>query len=289
MPKVSIVIRTKNEERYIAQTLDMLIAQKEKDFEIIIVDSGSTDGTLDIVKKYDVKLIEIKPEEFTYGYALNIGAEAASGKYLLNLSAHAIPIGADFLNRFLENFNEPQLAGVYARQIPLPEANPLVAREYLSCYTDERKIQKDNHKTKSLVSEANIFFSNVCAMIRKDIWSRFRFDETLPYCEDWEWVRRIQQAGYYVVYEPKVMVYHSHNEPLRQIYRRAQKEAMARKRLNPQFKMSLLGLLLGCKSQVVADIIFLLSNKNLRWLFYSPFYRFAKSYGYYTGYREEKS
>jgi GT2 family glycosyltransferase len=264
------------------------------------VDSGSTDKTLDIVKNYDVKLIEIKPEEFTYGYALNIGAEVANGEYLLNLSAHAIPIGADFLNRFLENFNEPKLAGVYARQIPLPEANPLVVQDYLSCYTDERKIQKDN-----------IFFSNVCAMIQKDIWNRFRFDETLSYCEDWEWVRRIQQAGYYVVYEPKVMVYHSHNETLRQIYRRAQKEAMARKRLNPQSRMSLPGVLLSCKSQVMADIVYLLSkgrkflsvsydgtflfkrkvwNKNrLRWIFYSPFYRFARSYGYYTGYREEKS
>ena len=92
MSKISIVIRTKNEEKYLAQTLDMLIAQKEMDFEIIIVDSGSTDRTLDIIKNYHVKLIEIKPEEFTYGYALNIGAEAASGEYLLNLSAHAIPI-----------------------------------------------------------------------------------------------------------------------------------------------------------------------------------------------------
>lgn len=279
MSKISIVIRTKNEEKYLAQTLDMLIAQKEKDFEIIIVDSGSTDKTLDIVQNYDVKLIEIKPEEFTYGYALNLGAEVSSGKYLLNLSAHAIPIGTSFLNRFLENFNEPKLVGVYGRQIPLPEANPLVVRDYLSCYTDERKIQKDN-----------IFFSNVCAMIRKDIWSRFRFDETLPYCEDWEWVRRIQQAGYYVVYDPTVMVYHSHNEPLRQIYRRSKKEAMAKKRLKPQLRGSLPGVLFSCKSQVIADIIFLLSNKNrLRWIFYSPFYRFAKSYGYYTGYRKEKS
>jgi len=277
MSKFSIVIRTKNEEKYLAQTLDMLIAQKERDVEIIIVDSGSTDKTLDIVKNYDVKLIEIKSEEFTYGYALNIGAEAAGGEYLLNLSAHAIPIGADFLNRFLENFNEPKLAGVYARQIPLPEANPLVVRDYLSCYTDERKIQKDN-----------IFFSNVCAMIRKDIWSKFRFDEILPYCEDWEWVRRLQQAGYYVVYDPTVMVYHSHNEPIRQIYRRSKKEAMAKKRLEPQLRRSLPGVLFSCKSQVIADIVYLVSNKNrLRWIFYSPFYRFAKSYGYYTGYREE--
>ena len=66
MPKTSIILRTKNEEKWVGECLKRLSEQTYRDFEIIAVDSGSTDRTLEIVKNFDVKLFQIRPEEFSY-------------------------------------------------------------------------------------------------------------------------------------------------------------------------------------------------------------------------------
>ena len=84
--ETSIIIRTKNEEKWIGKVLEVLMQQSYKDFEIIVVDSGSTDRTLEIVKKYPIKLIEIPQKDFTYPYALNVGCKSANAatKYFQN-------------------------------------------------------------------------------------------------------------------------------------------------------------------------------------------------------------
>ena len=79
---VSIVIRTKNEEELIEVVLKSIKTQTYTDYEIILVDSGSTDLTVEIAKKYGCKILNIKPEEFTFGYAINYGFENSKGDYL---------------------------------------------------------------------------------------------------------------------------------------------------------------------------------------------------------------
>lgn len=84
-PTVSFVIRTKNEGKFIGKVLGLLQKQTYQNFEIIIVDSGSTDRTLEAVKKFRVKLIKIKPQDFNYSYALNLGISNAKGIYIYAL------------------------------------------------------------------------------------------------------------------------------------------------------------------------------------------------------------
>src|SRR3972149_2256963 len=111
LPKASIVIRTKNEARLLPSCLEMILKQSAGPEEIIFVDSGSTDGSIGIIETFISeyrlgKLIRIKPEEFTYGRALNLGCELASGDILVSLSAHAIPVSPEWLVSLLRYFSD---------------------------------------------------------------------------------------------------------------------------------------------------------------------------------------
>ena len=115
---VSIVIRTKNEAHFIGETLKRIQEQNfDGNYEIIIVDSGSTDSTVEIVRKYGVRLVEISEKEFTYGRSLNVGASSARHDVIVNLSAHAIPKESTWLKRLTSAFSDDNVAGVYGRQL----------------------------------------------------------------------------------------------------------------------------------------------------------------------------
>jgi glycosyltransferase involved in cell wall biosynthesis len=87
-PVASIIIRAKNEEALVGEVLTAVYEQTFRDFEVILVDSGSTDRTVEIARTFPIKIVEIRPEEFTYGRALNIGCKAAQGQFLVFVSAH---------------------------------------------------------------------------------------------------------------------------------------------------------------------------------------------------------
>ena len=122
----SVVIRAKNEARDIGDTLAMIYRQEGVgEVEVIVVDSGSTDGTQDIVRRFAAQLIEIPPATFTYGRALNIGIAAAHADIVVSLSAHSLPAHERWLANLVRNFADSRVAGVYGRQIPRPNATPL--------------------------------------------------------------------------------------------------------------------------------------------------------------------
>jgi hypothetical protein len=101
---VSIVIRSKNEERFIGEVLEGLFGQEfGGTFEVIILDSGSRDGTLEIARKFPVAVYSMSPEEFTFGRALNRGAQIAKGDYVVYLSAHCTPVDQEWLIRLLQS------------------------------------------------------------------------------------------------------------------------------------------------------------------------------------------
>ena len=124
-PNVSVVIRAKNEARFIGQTLAAIFDPAAlAPRQVVVVDSGSSDGTLEIVRAFPTTLIQIRSEEFTYGYALNVGVANVDAEIVATLSAHSLPAGPDWLRRLTQPFAQPRVAGVYGRQ--LPRANPTV-------------------------------------------------------------------------------------------------------------------------------------------------------------------
>ena len=117
MPETSIIIRTLNEVKHLGNLLEAIKKQAYRHSEVIVVDSGSSDGTLDVAREHGVTLIEIPSRDFTFGYALNVGCEAARGKYLVFISAHVLPRDERWLSEMVAPFKDPKVAMVYGRQM----------------------------------------------------------------------------------------------------------------------------------------------------------------------------
>jgi rhamnosyltransferase len=224
VPEVSIVIRTKNEAAKIGDCLTALLAQDTvRRCEILVIDSGSTDGTLDICRRFPVRLHEIPPQAFNYGRALNLGARLARGRFFVSFTAHTVPLDDGWLERLLMHFDrDERVAGVYSREVPWPDTSPLeAARLHLRFPFQKRtfsleEMPKEEDRKRLLQT---VLFSNVASATLRKLVLRFPFPE-LSYAEDRAWAKIMLQQGYRIVYEPAAQVYHSHNETLPAYYRR---------------------------------------------------------------------
>ncbi|MCM8761446.1 MAG: glycosyltransferase, partial [Candidatus Omnitrophica bacterium] len=197
--KVSIIVRTKNEERWISQCLAGVFEQDYRDFEVIIVDNKSTDKTIEKAKAFAVTRI-LTCDEYLPGKALNIGMRTAEGEMLVCLSGHCIPVNRSWLTCLVSSLEgDPSIAGVYGRQEPLDFTSDSDKRDLALIFGLDRKIQiKDS------------FFHNANSIIRKAIWEKIPFDETVTNIEDRVWAKQVLSAGYKIVYEPEASVYHYH-------------------------------------------------------------------------------
>lgn len=197
-PQVSFVIRTKNEARFIGKVLKYLYQQTFKNFEVIIVDSGSTDRTLEIVKKFPVKIIKIKPEDFNFSWALNLGISKSKGEIIGIISGHSIPASNDWLKNGIVNFEDQKIAGVTGctSSNPLPFLwRPLGFLDFIFYKARAEFIPN---------------MTNTAALICKRMWEIYPFDETLPGAEDYDWGSEMIARGYKVVRDKKFSAYHSH-------------------------------------------------------------------------------
>jgi rhamnosyltransferase len=195
--KVSIIIRAKNEERWIGACLKAISEQTIQDYEVILIDNQSTDKTVAKASRYNVRLITLS--EFLPGHAINVGVRASSGEFIVCLSAHCIPKDKFWLENLLRNFDDPLVAGVYGRQEPLAQTSPKDKRDLLITFGLDRRIQvKDS------------FFHNANSMIRRSVWNAIPFDETVSNIEDRVWGQKIISQGYKIAYEPEASVFHYH-------------------------------------------------------------------------------
>jgi rhamnosyltransferase len=213
---VSVVIRAKNEAAAIGETLERVHAQVgAPELEVIVVDSGSKDGTLDIAQQFPVRLIEIPPASFTYGRALNLGIAAARGEFVVALSAHSTPVDDRWLANLVDPFRDSTIGAVYGRHVPRSNATKLeLFGMWLSGVTSSAPRRQ----------ERDMMFSNANGAFRRGLALQHPFDERLPGAEDLAWADWIERQGWAVYYQPTAAVYHSHGEPLRHLLRRMAKD-----------------------------------------------------------------
>lgn len=214
---VSVVIRAKNEAQFIGETLAALLrADAAQPDAVVVVDSGSTDATVDIVRTFpQVTLLHIRPEDFTYGYALNLGVAHAETDIVATLSAHSLPADDAWLEEMIKPFVVARVAGVYGRQRPRANATTLerLGMRLTGVLSDKPRLLRDRP-----------LFSNANGAFRRSLWLDHPFDETLGGAEDIAWVRTMQERGYAIAYQPTAVVYHSHGEPLWRQVRRASRD-----------------------------------------------------------------
>jgi len=212
----SIVVRAKNEAHAVGETLERVHQQVGvQPFEVIVVDDGSTDGTVDIVREFAVQLIAIPAGSFTYGRALNIGIRAARGEFVVALSAHSLPADGQWLANLLAPFRDPTVGAAYGRHLPRANATKLeLFGMWLSGVMSEVPRRQ----------ERDMMFSNANGAFRRGLALEHPFDELLPGAEDLAWADWIERQGWAVYYQPSAAVYHSHGESLPRLMRRMVKD-----------------------------------------------------------------
>ena len=276
-PSVAIVIRTKDEERFIGETLAAVSNQSTAPDEIIVIDSGSKDRTLHIAGQFKTDIIEIDASHFTYGGALNVGFARAESDILVSLSADAKPVDTEWLERLIAPFEDPSVAGVYGRQIPRPGTVLSERRDMLKCYGTRRLDKSDDY-----------FFSNVNSAVRRQVWEEVRFDETVPCAEDWDWAKRVQKLGHIIRYEPGAAVIHSHNYSFVHIYRRAADVAFGAASLDSTLRMNLANVLGEVIKETARDVRFGMRMGSGFACFLPLMYRIASALGRYQGLRKAR-
>ena len=189
----SIIIRTKNEEKWIDICLHKIFEQIKVNFEVILIDNNSTDKT----KKYPIRIFKIN--KFFPGKAINLGTEKSRGKYVVCLSAHCVPENNLWLYSLVKNLKEKKIAAVYGKQKPLPYSSSFDKRDLYNTFGDDKRIQKKD-----------TFFHNANSAFKKIIWKKYKFDNKTPHIEDRIWASLVTKKKYNIVYEPKASVFHWH-------------------------------------------------------------------------------
>lgn len=257
-PLCSIVIRTLNEGRYLAQLLDGVRQQSYPAacVETIVVDSGSTDNTLAIAEQYGCRIVKIRREEFSFGRSLNVGCEAALGHVLVFVSGHCVPASAEWLWELVKPLRDESVGVTYGRQIGGPETR-FSEHSLFQKYFPEHA---DNGQSPYFCNNANSAFRTEC-------WRRVRFDETLTGLEDMHTAKKLTQAGFRVVYVPQAPVYHYHHEKWRQVRRRYEREAIALREIMPEVHVHWHDALRYFAAGVLGDYARALSLKCLHRVF----------------------
>jgi glycosyltransferase involved in cell wall biosynthesis len=204
---ISFVVRTLNEAAFLGRLFDVLRAQQDIaiETEVIVVDSGSLDRTVEIARRYGATVFEVeKGRHFDYAKALNAGISRSRGELIAIVSAHAIPCSNDWLCRMVEHFEDQRVAGVYCRQLPWPNAYWREATRLARMFGD------DSITFTQASAPSEVPFSNAASCIRRSVWNEQPFE--LPCAEDIEWATRAVRRGFTIIYESRVAVFHSHDE-----------------------------------------------------------------------------
>lgn len=272
----SIVIRAYNEEKHIGRLLEGIRHQTLKDVEIILVDSGSTDNTVSIAESFDVRIVKIAPDEFTFGRSLNFGIRAASHALIVIASAHVYPVYHDWLESLLRPFEDERVALTYGKQRGPEYAKYSEQQIFYQWYPDLSKPKQDT-----------AFCNNANAAIRRHLWEKYKYDETLTGLEDIAWAKWAKEQGYEIAYVADGEVVHVHNETPRGVFNRSRREAMAFKKIYPESHFSIYDFLRLTTANILSDLWHAARErslwKNLASIFW---FRLLQFYGTRIGYRE---
>jgi rhamnosyltransferase len=285
MVSLSMIIRCKNEEPYIGKTLEQIFSQRiDVPYEVIIVDSGSTDRTLEIARGYAVNILRIPPESFTFGYALNYGIQRAQGTIIVNLSAHCVPTDERWLKELVAPIMISKASATFGRQVAVKGVNAF------------EEVSLDKHFPEHAgIKDGRVPFSNSnCAFLKK-LWIEQKFDEELSSWEDYLWYYLLKDR-YIFQYCPKGAVYHTHAFSLKAIEKRAYIDGKAFKLIRKKYNIDFLeGICHTLRSKInilFNDIKFHVTifgkEGYIKYIFVVPIVRFLAYRAYWNGYNSIK-
>jgi glycosyltransferase involved in cell wall biosynthesis len=273
--QISIIIRAYNEEEQIGRLLSGILQQSIAEFEIILVDSGSTDATVAIASRYPVKIVHISPEEFTFGRSLNLGISHAGGEILVFVSAHVYPVYTNWLALLVAPFDDPRVALTYGKQRGNAESKFSENQFFAKWYPDQ-----------STHNQPHPFCNNANAAVRRTLWEQKPYDENLTGLEDLAWAKWAQDQNYQIAYVAEAEIIHVHRETPKKVYNRYRREAMAFKQIFPEETFTLGNFLRLWTTNTVSDLWHATRQKVLTANFRTIlWFRLMQFWGTYQGYR----
>ena len=281
MKKISIIIRTLNEAKYLPELLEGIKQQllPEISVETIIVDSGSKDETINIAKNHNCKIVHIAKSEFSFGKSLNIGCEAANGEILVFVSGHCVPVDINWIKNLINPILKGKACYVYGRQ---------VGRD-TTMFSEERVFSKFFPED-GRYNSPSYFCNNANSAIKKTIWLKYKFNEEVTGLEDLELGKRLTENSCKIEYSNESCVYHIHNESWIKIKNRYERETLAFLNFEPSMKLSFFEVIKGFLLSLLDDLSsegFKL--KILHKIMSILYYRSAQYVGYWLGNKRGKN
>lgn len=221
----SIVIRTLDEARYLGDLLASISRQRAPglDVEVVVVDSGSTDGTLEIARRHGCVITHIRREEFSFGRSLNRGCDVARGDVLVMISGHCVPADEGWLHALCRPIVDGMVDYAYGKQVGGPDSRFSECRIFAKYYPDATRVPQDG-----------FFCNNANSAISSRAWTRYRFNEDVTGLEDMELAKRLHRDGGRIGYVAEACVHHYHAENWMQVRRRFEREALALQGIMPE-------------------------------------------------------
>lgn len=273
----SIIIRTYNEERYLRALLEAIHSQEPGEFsyEVIIVDSGSTDATREIARGFGCQIVHIAKEDFTFGRSLNVGCEAAQGDYFVLISGHCIPTDASWLKELCTPLASGAVSYCYGRQLGRDTTKFSEGQHFEKWFPAYPKIPQEGY-----------FCNNANAAVSRESWEQYKFDEDLTGLEDMHLAKRLCSDGHKVGYASAAAVFHIHDETWQQTSIRYEREAIALYAIMPEVAFTAFDFCRFFLTGVSLDILAAVRARALRkHLLEIILFRFHQYRGSYLGNR----
>ena len=283
---ISVLIPVKNGGADLARCLQAIAAQEVDDeVEVVVVDSGSTDGSSERARELGATVYEIPAAEFVHGATRNLAARRSRGNVLVFTTQDAVPADAHWLARLTGALAAVGVAGAYGRQLPHESATP-PERFFLDfMYGGEPRTQRIAG-IDELTFEQTLF-SNVNSAIPRAVWEANPFRDDVTMSEDQEWSRRMLLAGHTIVYEPGAAVRHSHAYSLRAAFRRFYASGASADRSYVAGDESRAAIRQALKRYATGELHWLWKTGQRRWIPYAIVYELAKLTGLQLGLRKK--
>lgn len=279
--RVSIIVRALNEEKWLGDALAACRRQKidDAETEFILVDSGSTDRTLEIAESHGCRIVHIQKKDFTFGRSLNYGCEAATGNVFVFISAHCIPAHDRWLANLIAPVKRGEADYVYGKQVGHDLTRFSEHQVFAQYYADADKIP-----------QPDFFCNNANAAIRRMFWAKHRFDETVTGLEDMVLAKALMKDGGRIGYVANAPVIHIHEESLDQVRRRYYREALTLREIMPEVHFHFGDFLRYLFAGVLHDYSEALTQK----VFFKEAagviaFRFMQYWGTYRGHNEHRT
>lgn len=220
---VSIVIPTLNGAATLPRLLHAVQSQTAPfDREVLAIDSGSTDGTVDILRGCGVAVARVPGATFNHGETRNAILQRVSGECAVLMVQDAVPAHPEWLAELVMPLVEDRaLAGTFARQQPWPDASGLTVHylnRWVASQPSPRVLRPLSRTEIAAMNPAErhlaCAFDNVCSCVRMSVWRTHPFRAT-SIAEDLEWALDVLTAGYTLRYVPSAVVWHSHERSVR--------------------------------------------------------------------------